>query len=169
MQVREVRLADAEKLSTLILQIDHDSKFMLWNSGERALTSEAQIKMIESFLNRTNSTILVAEENEELVGYLLANGGQAEKNKHSAYIVIGVNQTHRGKGIGTLLFQAVDVWALNHNLHRLELTVVTANEGAVALYKKQGFEIEGTKKIHYSSKINFMMNIIWRKFISKLK
>lgn len=146
MQVREVRLADAEKLSTLILQIDHDSKFMLWNSGERTLTSEAQTKMIENFLNRTNSTILVAAENEELVGYLLANGGQAEKNKHSAYIVIGVNQTHRGKGIGTLLFQAVDAWVLNHNLHRLELTVVTANEGAVALYKKQGFEIEGTKK-----------------------
>lgn len=146
MQVREVRLADAEKLSTLILQIDHDSKFMLWNSGERTLTSEAQTKMIESFLNRTNSTILVAAENEELVGYLLANGGQAEKNKHSAYIVIGVNQTHRGKGIGTLLFQAVNAWALSRNLHRLELTVVTANEGAVALYKKQGFEIEGTKK-----------------------
>lgn len=146
MQIREVSLADSEKLSTLILQIDHDSKFMLWNSGERKLTSEAQSKMIETFLAKTNSTILVAEENKELAGYLLVNGGQAEKNKHSAYIVIGVNQTHHGKGIGTLLLQAVDAWALNHDLHRLELTVVTENEGAVALYKKQGFEIEGTKK-----------------------
>ena len=33
-----------------------------------------------------------------------------------------------------------------HDLHRLELTVVTENQGAVALYKKQGFEIEGAKQ-----------------------
>lgn len=146
MKIREVRLADAEKLSALIQQIDHDSKFMLWNSGERKMSIETQSKMIETFLNKMNSTILVAEENKELVGYLLANGGQAEKNKHSAYLVIGIDKAHRGRGIGTLLFETLDKWVTAHDLHRLELTVVTENQGAVALYKKQGFKIEGTKQ-----------------------
>jgi Acetyltransferases, including N-acetylases of ribosomal proteins len=31
-------------------------------------------------------------------------------------------------------------------LTRLELTVMVHNERAIALYKKMGFEIEGTKK-----------------------
>lgn len=110
------------------------------------MSIETQSKMIETFLNKRNSTILVVEEKKELVGYLLANGGQAEKNKHSAYLVIGIDKAHRGRGIGILLFEALDKWVTVHDLHRLELTVVTENQGAVALYKKQGFKIEGTKQ-----------------------
>ena len=34
------------------------------------------------------------------------------------------------------------------NLQRLELTVFTDNEPAVRLYKKSGFEIEGTLRRH---------------------
>ena len=45
-----------------------------------------------------------------------------------------------------MLFEALDKWVTAHDLHRLELTVVTENQGAVALYKKQGFKIEGTKQ-----------------------
>lgn len=146
MHIREVRLADAEKLSALIKQIDHDSKFMLWHSGERNLTPAVQLKMIESFLNKPNSTILVAEEGNELIGYLLANGGQAKKNRHSAYLVIGVAKAYQGKGIGALLFEKLNEWALNLGVRRLELTVVTTNKSAVALYEKEGFNIEGIKK-----------------------
>jgi RimJ/RimL family protein N-acetyltransferase len=33
-----------------------------------------------------------------------------------------------------------------HYIHRLELTVVTENQAGLQLYKKMGFEIEGTKR-----------------------
>ncbi|WP_428848894.1 GNAT family N-acetyltransferase [Terribacillus saccharophilus] len=33
-----------------------------------------------------------------------------------------------------------------HNVSRLELTVITENKAGVALYKKSGFDIEGTKR-----------------------
>lgn len=52
---------------------------MLWNSGERKMSIETQSKMIETFLNKRNSTILVVEEKKELVGYLLANGAKQRK------------------------------------------------------------------------------------------
>ena len=45
-----------------------------------------------------------------------------------------------------MLFKELEQWASNHNIHRLELTVVARNEAGLALYKKIGFEIEGTKK-----------------------
>jgi putative acetyltransferase len=58
---------------------------------------------------------------------------------------MAVRDDWQGKGVGTLLMQAVidlaDRWL---NLRRLELDVYTDNEPAVRLYKKFGFEIEGT-------------------------
>lgn len=146
MHIREVELTDAEKLAKLMLKVDEDSKFMLWSSGERKISLENQLKMIESFLKKTNSTILIVEENKDLVGYLLANGGNAKRNIHTAYLVIGIDKDYRGQGIGTLLFEALNKWATKNKLHRLELTVVTLNDRAVSLYKNQGFEVEETKK-----------------------
>lgn len=43
------------------------------------MSIETQSKMIETFLNKRNSTILVVEEKKELVGYLLANGAKQRK------------------------------------------------------------------------------------------
>ena len=49
------------------------------------------------------------------------------------------------KGVGTALMQAAvelaDKWL---NVSRLELEVYTDNEPAIKLYKKFGFQIEGT-------------------------
>jgi RimJ/RimL family protein N-acetyltransferase len=146
MIIREIKIEDAENLISLIKQVEAESKFMLMEAGERTTSPEQQRKHIERIGRQTNSTILVAEKEGKLVGYLYVIGGSAEKTKHSAYIVIGILETYRGLGIGTNLFQHLEEWALNHHISRLELTVVTQNEAGVALYKKSGFEIEGTKR-----------------------
>ena len=73
-------------------------------------------------------------------------GGNAKRNKHSVYLVIGILAQYRGLGIGTKLFEQLEKWAKEQNIHRLELTVVTRNEAGLRLYKKMGFEIEGTKR-----------------------
>lgn len=146
MVIREAERKDAEKLSNLIREIDNTSQYMLWEAGERKLASEDQLKMFEKLNKNANSAIFVAEEVAELVGYLFAIGGNARRNKHAVYIVIGVSENYRGAGIGTKLFQALDEWAANHNIHRLELTVVIKNKAGLKLYKKAGFQIEGTKR-----------------------
>ncbi|MDQ0351357.1 RimJ/RimL family protein N-acetyltransferase [Alkalibacillus filiformis] len=146
MNIREVHVSDAEKLSTLIQQVDETSEYMLWEPGERNISGDQQEKMIDSFLEKANSTILVAEFEGQLVGYLLAMGGNARRNSHSAYVVLGVLQGYRGHGIGTRLFSELERWATESDIHRLELTTVVRNEAGVSLYKKMGFEIEGTKR-----------------------
>ncbi|MFA1821899.1 N-acetyltransferase family protein [Virgibacillus oceani] len=144
--IRQAHMEDARGLAALIRQVESESPFMLYEAGERELTEEAQRKMMERFSRQKNATIFVAEENETLAGYLIAIGGTARKNKHSAYIVVGILQEHQGKGIGTALFQELENWAMQSGLHRLELTVITENLAGTALYEKAGFQKEGVKK-----------------------
>jgi RimJ/RimL family protein N-acetyltransferase len=146
MLIREIEREDTERFVSLINQVESESEFLLFEAGERQVTVEQQEKRIDMMEQEGNSTIFVAEENSELIGYLIAMGGQAKRNKHTAYLVIGILTEYRGQGVGSKLFQRLEEWATEQQLHRLELTVVTLNEAGIRLYKKMGFEIEGTKR-----------------------
>jgi len=146
MLIRKIRLDEAEQFLQLCQQLDEETAFMLLEPGERVLSGEEQHAQIERALAQENHTILVAEDGGQLVGYLEATGGEFNRNRHCVYLVVGVLQPFTGKGIGTQLFIALETWAREHHVHRLELTVMTHNQAGVRLYKKQGFEIEGTRK-----------------------
>ncbi|RIW31994.1 GNAT family N-acetyltransferase [Bacillus salacetis] len=146
MVIREIETTDAEGFINLIKEVENHSDFMLMGAGERKTTPEQQLKQLERIKMQRNSTIFVAEEKGQLLGYLIAMGGTVQKNKHSAYLVIGILQDRRGQGIGSQLFEKVMEWAAKHGITRLELTAVTENKAGVALYKKSGFDIEGTKR-----------------------
>jgi RimJ/RimL family protein N-acetyltransferase len=146
MKIREIKVSDAENLVQLIQLVEAESEFMLMEAGERQITPEQQRNRIENMKKSENSTIIVAEKDNNLVGYLFAIGGTVRRIKHSGYIVIGILKKYRGQGIGTKLFEKLEEWAIERNVHRLELTTVTRNEAGAALYKKMGFEIEGTKR-----------------------
>ncbi len=56
-----------------------------------------------------------------------------------------VHDSYQGQGIGAALLEAAVTLAERWlAITRLELTVYTDNEPALALYRKFGFEIEGT-------------------------
>jgi RimJ/RimL family protein N-acetyltransferase len=141
-----VRLADAEKLLELSHQLDHETNFMMLEPGERRTTLAEQQARIRNILERDNCTLLVAEDKGKLIGFLSATGGEYQRIRHRAYLVIGILQAYTGQGIGARLFEALDSWAKEHGIHRLELTVMTHNTAAIALYKKMGFDVEGTKR-----------------------
>ncbi len=146
MLIREIHINDAPQLVELIRKVESESNFMLFEAGERNITSEYQKNRIQSIQQESNSTIFVAETDGQLVGYLFAIGGSAKRNRHSAYVVVGVLNQFNGRGIRKQLFEALNQWAIQQGLHRIELTVMSHNERAIALYKKMGYEIEGVKR-----------------------
>jgi putative acetyltransferase len=93
---------------------------------------------------------LVAVVGEEVVGHLgLSTDPSRPRQKHVGGIGMSVHDDFQGQGVGTALLQAAIDMADNWlNLLRLELTVFVDNEPAVRLYKKCGFEIEGTLRRH---------------------
>jgi putative acetyltransferase len=81
-------------------------------------------------------------------GHVVAQVGlelMRNRRSHVGLIGIMVHDDYTRRGIASALLAAMldiaDNWL---NLHRLELQVYTDNERAINLYKKFGFEIEGT-------------------------
>jgi RimJ/RimL family protein N-acetyltransferase len=144
--IREIQEDDAEAFLALCNLLDEETDFRIYEPGERRTAVEDQRRIIRRILAWDNHTILVAEQDGALIGYLAAYGGKFRRNWHCAQVVVAVLQAHTGKGIGTQLLIELECWALEREVQRLELTVMTDNPRAIALYKKMGFEIEGLKR-----------------------
>ena len=146
MNIRAIKESDSEQFLLLGKSLDQETQFMMLEPDERITTIEEQRQRIKNVLSQSNQIIFVAEHENQLIGFLGAYGGNFQRNRHSVYIVIGILQAYTGQGIGKQFFKMVDEWATNHNIHRLELTVMAHNERAVRLYKKMGYKIEGVKQ-----------------------
>ena len=144
--IRESRVEDAETYLELCKQLDAESDFLLYEEGERETNIVEQKKSIENIIETDNSTILVAEDKKGLIGYLLARGGNARRNKHNLYIALAVKKEYTGKGIGTSLMDQLEKWARERAIKRIELGLMAKNIPALILYKKRGFTLEGVKK-----------------------
>lgn len=93
---------------------------------------------------RPNLRVLVAVVDGRVVGTLgvqLGRGRQA----HMAHLGMMVHDSYQGQGVGSALMEAAislcERWLA---ISRLELLVYIDNEPALALYRKFGFEVEGT-------------------------
>jgi RimJ/RimL family protein N-acetyltransferase len=144
--IREIQEDDAEAYLALCNRLDEETNFRMYEPGERRTSTEQQRRMIRDVLAWDNSTILIAEQDGALVGCLEAYGGKFHRDWHNVYIAVGVLQACTGKGVGTQLFIELERWALEREVHRLELTVMVDNQRAIALYQKMGFETEGRKR-----------------------
>jgi len=93
--------------------------------------------------------VVVACVDGEVVGNAGLNHFKAPRRAHAMHIGMAVRTEYQGRGVGTALMQALvdlaDNWL---NVFRLELTVFVDNKRAIALYRKFGFEMEGTHKAY---------------------
>jgi putative acetyltransferase len=89
--------------------------------------------------------LLACHESEPIGMAGLHTNPDQPRLRHSARLGMTVRDDWQGKGVGTALMKAAldlaDNWL---NLERLELDVFCDNEPGVRLYRKFGFETEGT-------------------------
>ena len=92
--------------------------------------------------------MLVAELANEVVGNLgLHAASRSPRRRHVGTLGIAVRDDCQRRGVGTaLLAAAVDLADKWLGYTRLELTVYTDNAAAIALYRKFGFDAEGTAR-----------------------
>lgn len=144
MNIRKANVNDAEKILNMLKQLDTETKFMLFEPGERTIT----VDEIKKRLDREyfKAVMVLVEDEDKIVGYLSADRGVFRRIRHSAYITVGLLKDYRGKKLGTKLFEEMERWARKNNVTRLDLTVLELNETAIGLYEKMGFKKEGLKE-----------------------
>jgi putative acetyltransferase len=118
-----------------------------WGTLSLPYESERRMRALYGALPDPKDRHLVACVDGVVVGSASLSGAPGLRRAHVGSVGIMVRDGWTGRGIGTRLFAALidlaDNWL---NLKRLELEVFTDNHAAIALYKRFGFTVEGTRR-----------------------
>lgn len=147
-EYRSILPQDAPALWQFLNLLDGQTSFMMYEPGERTRRTSltALAEDIRQHVIPGGDFLDVALEDGVIVGYLRAERGQYNRVHHTAYVVAGVLEGCRGRGVGTALFARLEQWARVNRVTRLELTVECPNEAARHLYEKMGFTVEGIRR-----------------------
>jgi len=146
MTFRDAVKADAKQYISLRKAVLSESDFMLREPGEYSPSVREAEFDIARALECTNSRILVAEIDEVLVGFLVANGSTLQRLQHSSVIFMAVLKSFWGQGVARGMLRETITWANTAGLERLELSVSSNNVRAIKLYEQAGFQVEGTRR-----------------------
>ena len=145
MEIRKIQMEDAYNYLDMLLKLDNETKFMMFEPGERPTDINIAKNIIDKSVNGDN-LVLVAIDGENIIGFLSVQKGGYKRIKHIGYVVVGIREKYRSMGIGSKLFSELDIWAIENKITRLELSVICSNTIAKHLYEKNGFEVEGIKR-----------------------
>lgn len=131
-----------------------------------AITFETEVPMVEDFASRIKKTLekfpyLVAEEEGALVGYAYASTYYAR----AAYdwtveLSVYVSNEARGKGIGSLLYDALEEELTVRGFKNFLACIALPNPASLALHEKRGYEqVAHFKKVGY--KFDTWHDIVW--------
>ena len=131
-----------------------------------AITFETQVPTVEDFENRIKKTMkkfpyLVAIEEGQIVGYAYASTYYAR----AAYdwtveLSVYVQKEARGKGVGTLLYTALEEELTARGFKNFLACIALPNPASIALHEKRGYEqVAHFKKVGY--KFGTWHDIVW--------
>ncbi|MFJ7975761.1 GNAT family N-acetyltransferase [Peribacillus sp. NPDC096379] len=100
----------------------------------------------KELLEDSNTEILVARENEKVVGFAVMELKESPPfdsvvpRKYAYMSDFGVKGSHQKRGIGKDLFDACVNWSKNQGASSLELNVWEFNQKAISFYSKNGMK-----------------------------
>lgn len=145
-RIRSANETDAKKLSEVRLQTDGETENLDRERGEAYIDEPGFKQIIKVDTESLNNLFLVAEVDEEIVGFSRCAGNSLKRTSHKVEFGVCVLKEFWGYGIGqNLLKKSID-WADSNEIKKMNLSVLETNGKAIKLYEKYGFEVEGTLK-----------------------
>ena len=92
---------------------------------------------------------LILEEKGEMKGAVTLMLGKWRKAHVASIGSLAVHSNYQKQGVGTRLLETVISRLENKQIRRVELIVESDNPGAIALYEKFGFQVEGTLRNYF--------------------
>lgn len=166
-EIRTALVSDAQAFLDLWDALDTETEFMLFEPNERQATLESQSKRLANAAESSHIQILVGHDAVEniLAGFCAGSRSDHIRDQHVLRVVIGIREKYTNQKIGQKLLTALEQWAKQVNVTRMELSVMVNNARAIALYKKQGFVLEGTKSQSVLLKSGYVDEYIMAKLL----
>ena len=109
---------------------------------ESQLSDEDWRKRVTTW-NSNGGACYIAMDKSEPCGIIASYFDKADPQK--AYVAsMWVAPAHRRTGLGTMLMDAVQLWACSHGAGELRLMVTSSNSIATAFYQRLGYAFTGT-------------------------
>ncbi len=161
--IRQAKEADAHAMLTYLRQLADEQNPYLLITADHAydMTIDDERKFIRKHRKASNSLLLIAWVDGEVVGAINATGEKRVSTQHTVTLGVSVLADWRDKGIGTRLMQHCLSWAKsNTKVKRVQLDVFVGNERAIHIYEKLGFCREGVRQAYYYKNGQFIDAII---------
>ncbi len=165
--IRTGVLEDAEAVLDVQNSVISEGEYFIAVSEEFNKTSEQQRDWLRRLLENERETIIVAEMNDEVVGWIAFQSENRKRMSHKGSFGVMIRKNFRGMGMGKELIEALLDWAeANPLIEKVSLGVFSTNHRAISLYKRLGFVEEGRKiKEFKMSENEYVDDIIMYKLV----
>lgn len=134
---------DAKAYIEYLKKIGSETNNLTFSSNELKVNELEEMTFIDEIHQSKNSVMILAKDNDKIIGNVNLTGNTRSKVKHRSNLGISVLKEYWGQGIGSNLLAAAIGYALENEIEIIELEVLTTNKNAIALYEKFGFETIG--------------------------
>lgn len=155
-KIRVATMADVEKLL----------KIYQYYVKKTPITFEYEVPTVADFSQRIQTTLtrypyLVAEENQELVGYAYA-GVYKGRVAYDWTVEVSVYVAYdtQAKGVGTALYQELEKILSRQHVVNLAACITGGNRQSVAFHEKFGYKEVAYFK-HFGYKFNKWHDVLW--------
>lgn len=142
-RVVSLRRAVQGDAASLIRAVDNVAREQAYFLRSRFEVEEQRERSFIARARENGDLILVALDGKEVVGWVTLFRAQAEFQRHTAELGMGILRHYREVGLGTALMDYALNWAAKNRIEKVNLGVRASNERAMALYNKFGFVQEG--------------------------
>ncbi|MBH0168134.1 GNAT family N-acetyltransferase [Fictibacillus sp. 18YEL24] len=145
-RIRTVCVEDAEAILQIHREVISEHDYFIALPNEFNKTIEDHQEWIRNILKHERETMLVAEYENNVVGWIVFRSQDRMRMHHIGSFAIMLKKECRNKGIGKLMIQKLLTWAEKHPvIEKVTLGTFSTNTRAIELYRKLGFVEEGRK------------------------
>ena len=145
-RIRELAQDDKDAYIQLKSNVAVDSGQLMIEPSELDFFKDRLNSQYLMGIKKPNFILGAFSTDNELLGFLDLTRFPILRKQHVGYLVMGVSDTQKRKGIGRSLLSELMNISKNIGIERLELGVIEGNSPAIELYKSLGFVVEGVKK-----------------------
>jgi len=163
LHLRRARGSDAATLVSLQREIYREGRAFV---GDGPVSAEALANRLR-LLDESMSLYLLATLGDEgkPCGWLELHRLTPARLKHVAVLTLAVSRPFRGRGVATELLKYAYGWAREVGVEKVQLNVRAGNRAAIALYERQGFELEGRERKQVREGSLYEDNLLMAKFL----